>query len=426
MALQRSLGPLQLIFYGVGTIVGAGIYSVIGAAAGEAGHGLWLSFVLAAIAAGLTGLSYAELSAMLPRAGAEYQYLKQAFPAWRAIAVIAGTVIGLNAAATAATVSLAFSGYLSVFVELPAAVVAVGLLAACTALNIAGLRQSTWVTIAFVCIEVGGLLLLIGTGLAAGEPGEAIRLPQREHLDGVVAAAALAFFVYIGFEDIANLGDEAREPKRDLPRALLISIVLTTAIYLLVVWAALALVSPEQLAGSRSPLTLVAGTVKPWIGQTLAVAALFATASTALVTLISISRLLYGMARDGDLPSLLRRELPGRRTPWVAALVLFAAACALLPLGNVGDTARVSSLGILLVFTCVHAALIALRLRDPKRERPFRVPFAIGRVPVLPVIGGLYCIVLATNFPATAYLIVGGVVAAAAIVHWLMRRVSAK
>jgi APA family basic amino acid/polyamine antiporter len=421
-ALSRSLNLTQLLFYGVGTIVGAGIYSIVGEAAGLAGQQVWWSLLLAAAVAFIVALSYAELIAAFPKAGAEYQFMKAAFPRWRALAFLAGCLIALNCAATSATVSLAFAGYLAVFIDLPAAAIALALLAACTALNIAGLRQSTWASIALICVEVGGLLLLIATGFVRVEPLEALRWPQAGELGAVFAATALVFFVYIGFEDVANLAEEAREPERDVPRALLGSVLLVSVIYLLVVWTALAAIPPEALAESRSPLTTAGDKLSPLLGRTLAVTALFATASTALISLVSISRMLFGMARDGDMPKALSRTASRRKTPWVAALVLFGAACALLPLGQVKTIASVSALGILLVFIGVQAALVMLRLRQPDLERPFRLRGAIGRVPVLPLIGMAAAAALTTQFEPVVYAVVAGVVAGAIGLHLLTRR----
>jgi APA family basic amino acid/polyamine antiporter len=156
----------------------------------------------------------------------------------------------------------------------------------------------------------------------------------------------------------------------------------------------------------------------------LAVTALFATASTALISLISISRLLFGMARDGDMPKPLAKLLPRRKTPWVAALTLFALACALLPLGRVEIVASISSFGILLVFITVQAAVIRLRFTKPKMARGFRVPLAIGRWPLLPSIGILVCAALLTRFEPLVYLIGGGALTLGAAVYFLHRKTS--
>lgn len=406
--LRRSLSLTQLCFYGVGTIVGAGIYSVLGAAAGVAGTGVWLSLLLAGIAAFITALSYAELISMYPHAGAEYHFLKRAFPRVTLLSFFAGFLIALNAAATSATVALAFGGYLRVFLEIPAVLTAFVLLSACTVLNIAGIRESTWASMALICVEVAGLLLLIGAGFWTTDVMAAVQLPDvgdGAALAGIFAGSALIFFIYIGFEDVANLAEETRAPRRDVPRALLVSVALTTVIYLLVAWVALALATPAQLAASESPLTAAATTIAPGLGWALAVSALFATASTALISLISISRLLFGMARDGALPGVLARLTPARRTPWVAALALFAAACALLPLGEVKVIASISALGVLSVFVAVQAALVMLRYTQPDVPRGFRMPLNIGRLPLLPFLGIAMTLALLTQFEARVYAV---------------------
>lgn len=416
--LDKSLTLTQLVFYGVGTIIGAGIYSIIGAAAGEAGSLLWISFLAAGIAALLTALSYAELSSMFQKAGAEYQYLKHAFPRWRIIAFMAGSLIALNASATSATVSLAFGGYLGAFVDFPDVVAALILLMACTFLNIAGIRQATWVTIGMICIETAGLLLIIGGGIAAGDYSSNFKIPSMGEggiAGGIFAATSLIFFVYIGFEDIANLSEEAVEPRRDVPRALLLSVLITSAIYILVALSVISLIEPAALAASDAPLREAGNAAAPWLGTAVAVTALFATASTALITLVSISRMLFGMARDGDMPRPLARTLPGRKTPWLAALALFGGACLLLPLGEIRIIASISAFGLLLVFIGIQAAVIRLRYTHPEQERPFRVPLAAGRLPLLPVAGIIMAALLLTHFDPKVYLVGAGVIAGALV-----------
>lgn len=411
--LHRSLSLFQLTVYGVGTIVGAGIYSVLGAAAGVVGAGVWVSLLLAGLAALLTGLSYAELISRFPRAGAEYHFLKAAFPRRPLLSFSAGALMALNAAATSATVALAFGGYLRVLVDVPAGLAAAGLLLACTAVNLAGIRQATWASTAIVAVEVGGLLLLIGAGWRQADIAAAMVLPPPAAMGGVFIGAALMFFVYIGFEEVANLAEEARTPDRDVARAILLSIVLTSGLYLVVAWVVLGLVPPATLAGSASPLTTAAAAVSPALGPVLAVTALFSTASTALISLVSISRLLYGMARDGALPAWLGGLSPRRRTPTAAALLLCALALALLPLGKVEVVASVASLGVLLVFAAVHLAVIRLRFSAPAGGGRFRVPGALGRLPLLPVLGLGLVLALLTRFEPRVYAIALGVLACA-------------
>lgn len=421
--LNRTLSLAHLVFYGVGAMVGAGIYSVIGAAAGEAGYYLWLSFALAGFAAFLTVLSYAELASALTKSGAEYQFLKRAFPSAPLFSFMAGYLIALNAAATSAAVSLAFAGYLRSFIEVPTILTAFILLVLCTAVNISGIKQSTWASIAMICVELAGLLLIVGAGFYAGQTENLMKGELSiESAPGVLSAAALIFFIYIGFEDVANLSEETVNPEKATPRALIISVVITTVLYILVAISVTMLGRPEALAQSESPLTLAAGGVAPWMGSSLAVAALFATASTALISLVSISRMLFGMAREGDMPEFLARTHSVWRTPWAAALVLFGAASLLLPLGKVEIVASISSFGVLTVFIGVHVALIALRYREPELQRAFTVPFSLGKLPLPPLLGILAAAILLTQFEVLVYAVGGAAIAFGVIIHLFLSR----
>ena len=200
MQLKPVLGPVQLIFYSVGVIVGAGVYSVLGAAAGLAQYSLWISFLVGAGVALLTAISYAEMATSFPAAGAEYVYIRRAWPKADWLAFGVGAIILIGGAATAATVAMAFGGYLRVFVDLPPPIAALLLLAGCTAFNVWGLRESSWVNILFTSIEVVGLFLVIVAALMseARMPVAAVAAES-----SVMAAAALLFFVYLGFEEIA-------------------------------------------------------------------------------------------------------------------------------------------------------------------------------------------------------------------------------
>ena len=387
--LRRTLGLASLSFYGIGLILGAGVYSVIGVATAEAGAAVWQSFALGSLAALLTGLSYAELATAYPTAGAEFVYIGAAFPRGRWLATLVGLVLVAGAAATAATVAVAFGSYLSDFAKVPVWLAAVALLAAATALCVFGLRESTWVNIVFTLIEVGGLVLFVAVG--AGAPGFGAALATPPHF-GVMSGAALA-----------NLAEETREPGRDLPRAILISVAVTTTLYVLVGLAAVALVAPEELAQSESPLAEAAKGRSPVAASALGGIALFATANTALITLLAASRMLYGMAREGDLPPALG-AVWRRKTPWVATLAVAALAVAALPLGGIAALAGVASFAALLGFAAVNRALIVLRRREPTRERPCRVPLSVGGIPVLPALGIAITLLLATQFKLPVYL----------------------
>lgn len=404
--LARSLTLPQLVLVGVGTVVGAGIYSVVGAAVALAGRATWLSMLLAGVVACLTALSYAELVSTRHRAGAEYQFMRAAFPGHPQLAYLAGFLVVFNCVATAAAVALAFAGYLGRFVEAPEIPVALALLAACTLLNVLGIRQAAWGGIALIVVELGGLLLVIFLGLGRGDPVSALSWVMPADTGAVFAGAALLFFAYIGFEEVTNLAEETRKPARDMPRALLVSVLVTSVLYVALVWSLLSVLQPRELASSNAPLADAAGRIAPWSGPVVAVAALFATASTALLSLVSVSRLLFAMAREGALPAVLAKTTRARKTPWPAALFLFGASCAFLPLGKVEIIASVAALGVLLAFSGVHASLIALRLRPRGPAAGFRIPFSIRGVPVAAVLGLVANLLLMTQFAARVYVVV--------------------
>jgi amino acid transporter len=419
VALKRTLGLPMLCFYGTGMILGAGIYSIIGKAAAQTGETLWIGFLLAGFSALLTALSYAELSAMFPRAGAEFVYLREAFKNRKWLASTAGVAMAFSGAATATTVALAFAGYLGQFVETTEWIVALAVLLVFTGIAIIGIKTSGWVTVVSTLIEIGGLLLIIYFGLNSEKFGAALsKAPDM----ATVSGAALIIFSFFGFENIANLAEEANEPKRDLPRAILISVIFSTVLYVLVSLSALAISTTEKLAGSEAPLMMVAQTVSARAGKILGAIALFSTANTALISLIGASRVLYSMGRKKAIPPATAAVLPSRKTPWIASLVVLAAAALLLPLGKLETVASISSLATMMAFFLVNMALISLRYSKADLKRSFRVPLSIGRMPVLPLLAAALCLLLLTQFERDVYLIGGGLLLLAALIFNLKGR----
>jgi APA family basic amino acid/polyamine antiporter len=412
--LRRSLGLGSLTFYGVGVILGAGIYSILGEAAGVAGVALWWSFLLASLAALLTGLSYAELATMFPQAGAEYVYLRVAWPKLLWLPSTLGWVLVATGVATTATVALAFAGYASLFVTLPLWTIAVALVVAMAALNVLGVNEASWANIVFTLVESAGLVALIVVGARDSDFGRVFAAAPH---GGVLAGAALIFFAYLGFEEIANLAEEARHPERDLPRAILIAVAVSTALYILVAAASVALLEPVQLAASASPLAEAMQAGAPRLAGALAGVALFATANTALIAMMAASRLLFAMARGGDAPPVLARTLARRKTPAAAILLVAVGALVCLPLGSVGLVGSIASLLALVTFASVNTALMRLRFTHPETKRPFRVPLPLRRVPLPTALGLVVVVVLLTQFAPLVYGIAGAALVLANIVQ---------
>jgi amino acid transporter len=418
MSLKPVLGPVQLTFYAVGMIVGAGVYSVIGGAAGIAQDGLWLSFAIGALVALLTGFSYAEMATAHPIAGAEYIYIRKAAPRadWAAFGV--GTIILLGGGATAATVAIGFGGYFRTFFDVPVGVSAFGLIAACTALNIWGIRESSWANMLFTLIEIGGLVLVIAAAVFAGTIAAPLAAPPGP---GVMAAATILFFVFLGFEELANVVEEARNPGRDIPRAIFSGLAITTVLYVLVALAIVGLAPPAELAASDAPLVTALAKVWPGASATLSAIALFATANTVLIALVATSRLAFSMGRDRELPEFFATVLAGRGTPWVGCMLAFVLSIVLLPIGDLTVLAGLSSFSALIAFLAVNATLIAMRYQEPKLHRPFRVPLSVGRLPLLPVAAIASILLLLAFFEWEIYF--GGAIGIAltAVVFLLQR-----
>jgi APA family basic amino acid/polyamine antiporter len=344
---------------GVGVILGAGVYALVGPAAALAGPGLWLAFLTAGAAAGLTAYSYGRLGAMVPKDSPEFQYTALAFGP--RVGFVAGWLMLAADLLAVATVALGFGGYLAHLTGTPPVAAALALVLVAALVAHRGILHSVGLASTLTVVEVAGLVGVIAIGLPSWRPGATVELPAG--LTGLSQAAALIFFAYLGFDEIGNFAEEMRRPERDLPRAVFWALAVSTAIYLLVGVAATAAVPWQALAGSTAPLALVARQglgARAEVG--LAVVALAATANTVLLLLVAGSRSVYGLAAAGMLPGGLARV--GRRGTPVAATLLVAGVVAGLTL--VGDLARAAALtdaAVLLSFLLVNLSLPRVALR---------------------------------------------------------------
>lgn len=382
-ALERALGLPQVTAAGVGIIIGAGIYVLIGEAAGEAGNALWMSFLLAAVLCTVTGFSYAELASMFPSAGAEFDYTRQALPEW--VAFLVGWVMVVGLVVAAGTVSLGFGRYFGEFIDVDARFPAMGLLIALFVLGASGMRHSGRVILALSAVQVGGLLAVIifsvpfigDQDLSASHGGQ-----------GIVGAAALVFFAFIGFDEVITLAEETQNPTRTVPRALLAALGISAALYAATAVAAVSVLGADALAASDRPLADVVDAAVGSGGATgIAIAALISTTNTTLLCLTAASRLTFGMARSRALPGTFAHVTQRSRVPVRALVVatLLAGLCALS--GKVNLIAQVTDFSVYLVFVAVNVSVIVLRWRRPAIARPIRSPLALGRVPLLPLVG---------------------------------------
>lgn len=396
--LRRVLGPVEVTASGVGIIIGAGIYVLLGAATGEAGNAVWLSFVLAAGLCALTGLSYAELASMYPNAGAEYDYTRRVFPERWAFLVGWTMVVGLMVAAAA--IAVGFAHYLQYFVDVPIAVAAISLLGFNTAVALSGIHRSSRLTLALSALQVTGLLVVIIIG--ASHVGSRSVVSDAT-LPGVMGGAALVFFAFIGFDEVITLAEETHHPTKVIPRALLAALAISTVLYVAVAIAAVSVVGAGALSESSRPLADVMAHVLGGRAEgAVALIALITTTNTSLLALTAASRLTYGMADTGALPA--RLSVVNHRTgaPGAAIGVAATGAIGFASLGDLRLIASVTNFAVYVVFLAVNAAVILLRRTAPDAVRPFRTPGAIRGVPVLPIAGSLAALAMVPQLEASS------------------------
>ncbi len=413
------MGLFQLTMYGIGLTLGAGIYVLIGEAAGFAGNSMWISFLLATIVAIFAGLSYAELSALFPKAAAEYVFVKNAFKN-NFIAFIIGWLTAITSIITAATVALGFGGYFTEFVGIPIILSAILLLGVLSFVNFIGIRQSAWMNTIFALITAGGLGLIIFLGVTFGSAESVDYLEAPNGTTGIVLAFILIFFAFIGFEDMANVAEEVKRPQKTLPRAIILCILITGVIYVLVSLSSVRILNWEELGQSTAPLADVAFKALGMEGKiTLSIIALFATASTVLITLVAGARILYGMARNGSLPFLLGKIHSKTKTPWIAVIGIFVASIAFSFIGDIVIVANIAVFAIVVTFAMVNLSVILLRYVQPEVERPFRVPVNIGKFPILPLFGLGATIYMAFQFELEI-VAVGLAIIASGVIFYLV------
>jgi APA family basic amino acid/polyamine antiporter len=389
--LKRELGLSEVTLSGVGIILGAGVYVLIGQAAGLAGNAIWLAFILSAIMALLTGLSYAELSSMFPKAGAEYDYVTNAFNA--RLAFVIGWLVFLSGVLAAATVALGFAGYFTALTSIPMLISAIGLLIALTVLLAYGVKETARVAGISTLIEVAGLVIIIAIGLPHLGSVNYWVMPQG--YSGLFAASALIFFAYQGFESMVKFSEETKKPETTVPKALLLALAISVILYVLVALSVVSVLGWQQLAVSDAPFVdVVAGTLGPDAAVIIAIIALFATANTALMSMYASSRILYGMAGSSSLTAGLAWVHPAQRTPWIAIGICGVLSGILIFAGDIAFIANVTNFTLFITFIVINAAVIVLRYRSPSIPRPFRIPCSIGRLPLVPVAGIVFCIFL--------------------------------
>ncbi|MFE3184806.1 amino acid permease [Streptomyces violascens] len=430
-SLKRSLGMWQLTMISIGATLGTGIFVVLGEAVPKAGPAVTISFVLAGLTALFSALSYAELAGSIPVAGSSYSYAYATLG--ELIAWICGWCLILEYGVSVAAVAVGWGQYLNEFLDgtigvtipdalsappgdggifnLPALIVvvlAMGLL-------LGGARESARINTIMVGVKIAALLLFCVIGFMGFKSGNYSNFMPMGTA-GVSGAASSLFFSYIGFDAASTAGEEAKNPKRDLPRAIMLSLIIVTALYVLVAFVAVGARPWKQFEGSEAAL---AGIMKDVTGHSfwatlLAACAVIAIASVVLTVLYGQTRILFAMARDGLVPKVFAKVSPRSGTP-VANTIAVSLFCGVLaaavPLGNLADA---TSIGTLFAFALVNVAVVILRKTRPDMPRTFRVPLGW----VIPILGFLTCGYLMWNLSADTWVYFGGWMAAGLVIYF--------
>lgn len=389
--LRRSISLPLLIAYGVGTMVGGGFYALLGRVAHHAGLQAPIAMVLAAGVAGVTAISFCELSSRWPYSAGESRYVHEAFGlTWLSIAV--GWAVIATGVVSAATLTTATAGFIQDLTNISTTAGVILFVLLLTGIAVRGILESVWVAAVIMVIEVGGLIWVLASNASAlstlpEQLPEMVPDASWVEWSGILTAAFLSFYAFIGFEDMVNEAEEVRDPRRTLPRGILWALCVTTLLYLFVLVVCVLAVPVDDLARSRTPLSLLVSKQGEAARIAMTLISLLAGVNGALVQIVMASRVAYGMSDQGMGPRFLATVHPTFRTPIYATLLIGVVVLCLalwLPLELL---AQITS-GIMLAnFTVVNASLIRLKITHPETsEETQTYPIAV------PILGCLLCL----------------------------------
>ncbi|WP_169569413.1 APC family permease [Sneathiella limimaris] len=377
--LNRQLSLSLLTLYGLGVTVGAGIYVLVGATASKAGIHAPIAFLLAACVVAFTGFSYSELSTRFPVSAGEAEYVRRGFRS-NFLSLIVGLLVVLSGIVSSAAVSIGAVGYLQTFIPLNETTLVTIVISIIGLIAIWGIVESVTLASILTLIELSGLALVIGYGVA-NKPDLLTDIPNIlpefnvEEWGGILSAGLLAFFAFVGFEDMANVAEEVKNPEKNLPRGIFLTLILSTLIYFCVVTTVVLSVPMDQLVQSSAPLQLVFEGASPLLTSVFVLIAIFATLNGVLVQIIMASRVIYGLSIQGNLPEFLGNINAKTRTPLNATVLVTLIVLALALFFPIVKLAETTSSVVLSVFCLVNLALIFVKLRAELPEtKAFIVP----------------------------------------------------
>ncbi len=391
--LKRRLSLPLLVLYGLGVTVGAGIYVLVGLTARDAGVYAPVSFMLAAAVVAFTGYSYAELSTRFPVSSGEAAYTRRAFGS-KGFSLCVGLMVACVGLVSSATIAIGAGAYLNHFIPLSPILLSVFLICLLALIAGLGVLESVAIAAVFTVVEIAGLAFVVVFGVwtspeILSELHTLVPPLKISAWSGIASAGLLAFFAFVGFEDLANIAEEAIEPRKNLPRAILLTLFIATAIYLVVVSVVVLVVPMDQLRGSAAPLSLVFDEEHRAAGQALNVVAGVATLNGVLIQMIMASRVLFGLSRQKSLPAVLGYVHPKTRTPLVATGLVAVAVLIFALFLPIEKLATLTSSLMLIVFVVINTALFWLKMQESS------APSDIYEVPmIVPIIGAITCAAL--------------------------------
>lgn len=376
--LRRRLSLPMIVLYGLGTTIGGGIYVLVGTVAGRAGLYAPLSFVVAALMVAFTAFSFAELSSRFPKSAGEAVFIKEGLNI-PALAIIVGYLVVFNGIVSSAALTEGFVGYFQSLIPVPKWAAVVGVITLIGLLACWGIGESVMIASVVTVIEIGGLVLILWVCRASFLEPVAIAETLLPPFDpsvwaGIMAGSFLAFYAFIGFEDMVNVAEEVKNPERTLPLAIILTLSLTTLIYLLVVVAVILSVPLEELAASNTPLMLVYESRTGQSGKIVSLISILAVLNGALIQIIMASRVLYGMAVQGWCHQWCQYIHPLTRTPVFATLAIVSFTVMLALTFEIDILAQTVSFIILLIATLANLSLYRIKQRDTEKREGLDLP----------------------------------------------------
>ena len=383
--LIRQLSLPMLVFYGIGTILGAGIYVLVGKVAGEAGFYTPVAFLLASVLAAFSAFSYAELATRFPRSAGEAIYIEEGFGI-KTLSVVVGLMIVAVGIISTATLAHGFAGYFNVFFDIPESLIVISLVLIIGLICAWGIGQSVLIASAMTIVEIIGLLIILYVGRDAFEllPD---KLPEMvPALDasiwaGIFMGSFIAFYAYLGFEDIVNVAEEVISPRINIPLAIIISLVVTTLFYIFIAIVAVLLIPPKELALSDAPLAMLYQTTTGQAPIVITVISLISVINGALIQVIMGSRVLYGMSKKKWLPAKVGEINALTHTPLIATIIITIGVLFFALLFPLLSLAKITSFITLIIFMLINFALVKIKFKTEKHDG-FTVPMWV------PLVGG--------------------------------------